>query len=133
MSINPMSVGGAPLQQVQEYGGTTPKQINLQPYTLKPRRRNAIPIINLDTGDEVKVNSGSGEAQQISNLPVGGTPALMTSSLSASTTTVYQESQEAEKPVQAVKQVSKHPAEETKTIPPSEGMRTMHATVTKVY
>ena len=74
----------------QEYGGTPPKQINLQPYTLKPRRRNAIPIINPDTGDEVKVNSGYGEAQQISNPPVDGTSALMRSSLSASTTTAYQ-------------------------------------------
>lgn len=171
----------------KEYGGTPPKHINLQPYTLKSRRKNAIPIINLDTGDEVKVNSGYGEAQQISNPPVGGTSALMTSSLSASTTTVYQgvsqnnvsiclvahdyschlmqytdfgsspelillltltsllvmqfgaqcnpntEPQKAEKPVQAVKQVSKPPAEETKTISPSEALHTMHATVTRVY
>jgi len=35
-----------------------------QPYTCKPRGRNAILIINPDPGDEVKVDSGSSEAPQ---------------------------------------------------------------------
>ena len=56
-----------------------------QSYTRKPRGK-AIRIINPDTGDEVKVDSGSGEAPQVPTPPVTVTPALTTSSVGAPST-----------------------------------------------
>ena len=59
-------------QQAQVYGGAPPQQINLQlqqptmqmqpvpvqqPYTRKPRGRNAIRVINPDTGNEILTSS----------------------------------------------------------------------------
>jgi len=52
-----------------------------RPYTRKPRGRNAIPIINPDTGDEVKVDSGSGEAPQVPSPPVTVNKDLSTADL----------------------------------------------------
>ena len=88
-------------QQAQVYGGAPPQQINLQlqqptmqmqplpvqqSYTRKPRGRNAIRIINPDTGDEVKVDSGASEPPQVPTPPVVSTPALTTSSVGVSGT-----------------------------------------------
>ena len=88
-------------QQAQVYGGAPPQQINLQlqqptmqmqplpvqqSYTRKPRGRNAIRIINPDTGDETKVDSGASEPPQVPTPPVIATPALMTSSVGVSST-----------------------------------------------
>jgi len=88
-------------QPAPAYGGVPRQPINLQlqkptmqmqplpvqqPYTRKPRGRNAIRIINPDTGNEVKVDSGSSEAPQVPTPPVTVTPALMTSSVSVSST-----------------------------------------------
>ena len=86
-------------QQAQVYGGAPPQQINLQlqqptmqmqplpvqqSYTRKPRGRNAIRIINPDTGDEVE--SGASEPPQVPTPPVVATPALTTSSVGVSST-----------------------------------------------
>ena len=51
-----------------------------QPYTHKPRGK-AIRIINPDTGDEVKVDSGSGEAPQVPSPPVTVNQDLSTADL----------------------------------------------------
>jgi len=87
-------------QPAPTYGGVPPQSINLQlqqptmqmqplpvqqSYTRKPRDK-AIRIINPDTGNEVKVDSGSGEAPQVPTPPVAVTPALMTSSVGAPST-----------------------------------------------
>ena len=75
-----MQTYGQMRQQAHVYGGAPPQQINLQlqqptmqmqplpvqqSYTRKLRGRNAIRIINPDTGDEVKVDSGASEPPQV--------------------------------------------------------------------
>ena len=99
--LQEMQSYGQMQQPPQTYGGTPPQQINLQlqqptmqiqplplqcPYTRKLRGRNTIRIINPDTGDEVKVDSGSSEAPQAPTHPVAMISVLTTASVGASST-----------------------------------------------
>ena len=86
-------------QPGQGYGAGPPQQINLQlqqptmqlspptqtPYTRKTGRgKNAIRIINPETGAEVKVDAGSNESPQPSRSQLTPTPVTMTSSVTPS-------------------------------------------------
>ena len=84
-------------QPGQNFGAAPPQQINLQlqqpmqmppptqpAYTRKTGRgKNAIRIINPETGAEVKVDTGSNESPQPSRPLLTATPAVMTSSVTA--------------------------------------------------
>ena len=85
-------------QPGQNFGAAPPQQINLQlqqptlqmppptqpSYTRKTGRgKNAIRIINPETGAEVKVDAGSNESPQPSRPLLTTTPAMMTSSVTA--------------------------------------------------